>query len=192
VTGAPEERAVDHDLGATAYRRNDLRQDMHRTTAVIELAAAMVGDIDPVDSVIDRDLRVFRGRDPLDDQGYLELVLDHFHGAPVQALLEVAAGRTQTAFADIALGDVALAPAVMGGVDGQAERAIAVLDRAADAVLDEGVIAAHVELIHPQRVRCGFGDLFQARLRDRAQHMRGAERARGPGNAGARTRIENL
>ena len=51
-----------------------------------------------------------------------------------------------------ALGDVALAPAVVGGVDGQAERRVAVLDGARDVVVDPGVVAAHIELVEAQRV----------------------------------------
>ena len=61
--------------------------------------------------------------------GNLELVLDQLHRAPFQPLLEIAAGGAQPALADVALGDVAFAPAVMRGVDGQAEGGIAVGDR---------------------------------------------------------------
>jgi hypothetical protein len=46
----------------------------------------------------------------------------------------------------IALGDVALAPAVMMGVDGEAQRAEAGLDGAVEDRLDPGLVAAHVKL----------------------------------------------
>src|SRR5665213_3184628 len=150
---------------------------MHGAASMVELAAAMVGDVDPVDAVIERYCRVFGGGDALDHQGYLELVLDQFHSAPVQPLLEIAAGGAHAAGADIALGDVALPAAVMGGIDGEAERAVASLDGAGDAILDKGVVAADIELIEPQRVGGGFGGFLQARLRHRTQHMRRPERA---------------
>ena len=92
---------------------------------MVELAAAVVGHVDPVDAVIERDRRILRGRDPLDDQRYLELVLDQLHRAPFQPLLEVAAGGAER-LSRTTLGDIALAPAVMRGVDGQAERGISV------------------------------------------------------------------
>src|SRR5262249_47376509 len=107
---------------------------------MIELAAAMVGDVDPVDPVIERDLRILGGGDTFDHQRYPELVLDQFDRAPIQPLLETAAGRPDPAFAHIALGDVALAPAVMRGVDRETKGGIAAGDRAADPVLDKGIV----------------------------------------------------
>src|SRR6202035_5094029 len=94
---AATKAAINHDLGAPLPRGDDLRQYMHRAAAVVELAAAMVGDVDPVDAVVERDLGVLRGGDALDHQRYLELVLDHFHRAPFQPLLEIAAGGAHAA-----------------------------------------------------------------------------------------------
>src|SRR5262249_53339436 len=105
---------------------------MHGAAAVVELPPAMVGNVDPVDAVIERDLRIFSGRDTLEHQRYFELVLDQLDRTPVEPLLEIAAGGTDAAVADIAFCDVAFAAAVMRGVDGQAERGIAVGDRPAD------------------------------------------------------------
>src|ERR1700687_5824820 len=111
-----------------------------------------------------------------------------FSTAPSEPLLEVATGGAQPAGADVTLGDVALAPAVMRGVDGQAERGIFVGYRATDTVLDKGVVAADIELVDAQRVRRRLGDFLQARLGQGAQHMGGAERPRaarhGSGGAG--------
>src|SRR5258708_397976 len=135
---------------------------------MVELASAVVGHIDPLDAVIERDGSVFRGRDPLDDQRYLVLVLDQLDGAPFQPLLEVAAGGADTAGAHITLGDIALAPAVMRGVDRQAKRAIAICDRAADAVFDIAVAAADIELIDAQTPGRGLGGPLQAGPRCRA------------------------
>jgi hypothetical protein len=46
----------------------------------------------------------------------------------------------------VALGDVALAPAIAVGVDGQAKGVIALVDRAADIIVDPGGVAPHIEL----------------------------------------------
>ena len=163
---ATAEAAIDHDPRAALHRIGDLGQHMHGAPTVIELASAVIGDIDPLDPVIERDRCVLRGGDALDDEWYLVLVLDQFHGSPLQPLLEVAAGGAQAAGADIALGDVALAPAVMGGINGEAEGGIVVGNRAADAVLDKRVIAADIELKDAQRVGGRFSDLLEARLGD--------------------------
>ncbi len=80
---------------------------------------------------------------------------------------------------DVALGEIALAPAVMGGVDGEAKRGIAVLDRALDVIVGPGGVAAHIELEHAQAVGRGLGDVFEAGVADRAQHM-GDSRIRPP------------
>src|SRR5437867_4018466 len=124
---------------------------------MVELAAAVVGHIDPVYSMIERDGRVFRRRDTLDHQRNFVPVLDQLHRAPVQSLLEVAAGGPDAAFADIPLGDIALAPAVMRRIDGQAERGIAIVDGSADDVFDKGVIASDIELVNAQGIGRSLG-----------------------------------
>jgi hypothetical protein len=58
---------------------------------MVELAAAMVGDVDPFDAVIERDLGVLGGGDALDDQRDLVFVLDQLDRAPAQRLLVIAA-----------------------------------------------------------------------------------------------------
>src|ERR1700704_2335203 len=148
--GATADRAVDHDLGTAGDGVDDFGQDLHRAAAMVELATAVVRYVDPVHAVIERDGGVFRGGNAFEDQRYLELVLDQFHGAPLQPLLEVAAGGADAAGADVTLGDIALAPAVMRGVDGQAERGISARYRATDAVFDKGVAAANIELKNTQ------------------------------------------
>src|SRR6186713_2487881 len=119
---------------------------------MVELAAAVVRHIDPIYAMIERDGGVFRSRNTLDYQRNFILRLDQLHRAPVQPLLEVAAGSPDAAFADIPLGDIALAPAVMRGIDGEAERGIAIIYRAADNVFDEGVVTANIQLVNAQRV----------------------------------------
>ena len=129
--GAATEAAVDNDLGAAGDRVDDFRQHIGRAAAVIELAAAVVGDVDELDAVIERDLGVLGGGDALDGERDLEFALDALDRAPIERVLEVAAAGAAPAAGDVALGDVALAPAVMGGVDGQAERRVFAGDGAA-------------------------------------------------------------
>src|SRR4030081_3192990 len=87
--------------------------------AVIQLPAAVVGDVDPFDAVIERDLDVFRGRDALDGERNVEAFLEALARAPVERGLELAARRPPAPGHDMALGDVALAPAVdRGGAPG--------------------------------------------------------------------------
>jgi hypothetical protein len=63
----------------------------------------------------------------------------------------------------------------MRGVDGEAERGVAVRHRALDMIVDPGLIAAHVELVEPQRVGRRCCQLLQPGIADRAKHMRGPE-----------------
>ncbi len=80
----------------------------------------------------------------------------------------------------------------MGGVDGQAECAVTARHRAGDAILDKGVAAADIELIHPQRIGGGLGSLLQAGLGHRAQHMGRAEAAGGTHDGRASAGIEHF
>ena len=67
---------------------------------------------------------------PLMISGILNLSLISLTVRQLQPFLIVAAGGARAALADIALGDVALAPAVMGGVDGETEGGVFGRDRA--------------------------------------------------------------
>ena len=58
---------------------------------MVELAAAVVRDVDHVDAVLDRELGVLGGGDALDDQRNPVLVLDQLDGVPIERHLEVAA-----------------------------------------------------------------------------------------------------
>ena len=73
--GAAAEAAVDDDAGASGHRLDDFRQHIHGAAAMIELTAAVVGDVDRVDAVIERDLGVLRGGDALEASGMLNLLL---------------------------------------------------------------------------------------------------------------------
>ena len=112
---------------------------------------------------------------PLIASGILNFVLDALDRAPVEARLRNAVLHPAPAGGDEALGDVALAPAVMRGVDGERKGGIAMLDRARDMIVDPGRVAADIELVEPQRRGRGSRQLFEPGLADRAQHVRAPE-----------------
>ena len=94
--GAAAERAVDHDLGAALHGVDDLRQHMHRAAAVIELAAAMVRNVNPVDAVIDASAASSAVAMPLTTSGILYLSLISFtvrHSSPFWKSPPVARSR---------------------------------------------------------------------------------------------------
>ena len=102
---------------------------------------------------------------PLMRERNLEPLLDALDRAPIEPGLEGAALHPAPPGGDEPLGDVALAPAVMGGVDGQAERRIAVRDGALDVIVDPGLVAAHIELVKTQRIGRRRRELLEARDR---------------------------
>ena len=79
------------------------------------------------------------------------------------------------------LDDIALAAAVMGSIDGQAERLHAGPDGLLDMILDEAPAAPNIKL---EQCRAGGGgaDLGLGPLRDRADHDRNPECASGLGD----------
>ena len=107
-------------LARPPHRIDHLRQHVDRAAAVVELAAAVVRHVDPFDAVLDRDAGVLGGGDALDGERDLELLLDALDRLPVERGLVDAVLHPPASGGDEALGDVALAPAVMGGVDREA------------------------------------------------------------------------
>jgi len=69
---------------------------------------------------------------------------------------------------DKALGEIALAPTVVRGVDREAERGIAAGHRPVDVVLDKGIVAADIELKNTQGVGRCSRDLLETGVADRA------------------------
>src|SRR5262249_56959467 len=106
--------------GAPRDRLDDLRQQVDRAETVIELAAAVVRNVDPLDAVLDRALRVLARGDALERQWNVELLLHALDHAPVERRLELAAGDAAAPGSDEALGAIALAPAADRGIDGGA------------------------------------------------------------------------
>ena len=90
---------------------------------------------------------------PLMTSGQLVFLLELVDLRPVERLLVARRVGIARRCGVIALGDVALAAAVVVGVDGEAQRAEAGLDRAVEDRLDPGLVAAHVELEDLQAVR---------------------------------------
>ena len=135
---------------------------------------------------------VLAGGDALDGERDLELLLDALDRLPVEPGLERAVLHPAPPGGDEALGDVALAPAVVRGVDRQREARVAVLDGALDVIVDPVGVAAHIELVEPQRVGRDLGKLFEARVADRAQHVADAELLGGLDHRGGARRMEAL
>ena len=123
--GAAAEAAVDNDGGAAGDGVDDFRQHLHRAAAVIELPAAVIGDVDELNAVIERNFRVLRGGDPFERQRNVEAPLDVLDRAPIERGLKLVARGAYSPAGHVALGDVALAAAVDGGIDGEAEHGVA-------------------------------------------------------------------
>ena len=122
----------------------------------------------------------------------IEILLDPLDVMPIELRLVDAGVVDAHPAALVALGDVALAPAVAVGVDRQAKGIIALVDSAADMVVDPGGIAAHVQLENLEAVTGGFGCLVEPRMRYRAQDHAIAEFARRRGDGGAAARLEHF
>src|ERR1019366_7500620 len=73
---AAAEGPVDQDLRTSADGIHNLRQYLHGTTAMVELAATMVRHVDPIDAMLDRNPGVFGGGDALEGERDLEAILD--------------------------------------------------------------------------------------------------------------------
>src|SRR2546421_527487 len=122
-------------------------------TQPAELPAAVIRHVDDVDAVLARQRRVLRRRDALEDERDCVRVLEALDVVPRERRLEIVAARALTPRLHEAPGEVALAPAVAGGVDGDGEGGVAVVDGAPHPVVDEGIVAAHVELEDAEVVR---------------------------------------
>src|SRR6202166_2623999 len=107
------EAAVNDDLGTAGDRLDDFRQHIGRAAAMIELAAAVIGDEDEIHAMIEAKLGVFGGGNAFDGEGYLELRLDALDGLPIERFLVLAPRGAAPAAGDVALGDIAIAAAVM-------------------------------------------------------------------------------
>src|SRR5262249_38690402 len=140
---------------------DDFGQYVDRTQPVIELTPAMVGDIDAVDAKLDRLVGILDRSDAFQDQRDVEFRPAALDIAPVEPRLKdpgISAhdrARPARPAAPMALGDVALAPAVPVSVDGDAERVITGIDRTTELVVDPIGVAQHIELKNLEPVtRC--------------------------------------
>ena len=165
--GAAAEAAVDDDLGPAADGGDDFGEDGEAAAAVVELAAAVVADVDGVDPVGAGEGGVLGGADAFQDQRDAVLVLEAGDVGPVEGGLVVHAVGAGAPGLDEAVGGVALAAGVVGGVDGDAEGVVAGGDGAGGVVVDEFVAAADVEL-EDLGAGGGGGGGFQAGMGDGA------------------------
>ena len=158
--GAAIEAAIDDDRHPAFHHLDHLGKDIHRAARMIERAPAVVGHVDALDAAIERDLRVLAGLDALDDDLGLRVALgEALDRRPVEAGLRVVLVLAAVGDAVEALHHVALAPRVVREVDREAElRHKAGLLRALVDVVDELVVAAHIELENLERVRRLLGE----------------------------------
>src|SRR5262249_36486997 len=123
--GAAHETAIDDDLGAAGHGVDHLGQDREPALAMVELTATVVGNIDALDAVLDREPRILGGGDTLEDDGNWELAFDARHVGPGEAGLKLLRGGAPTGGGQVAFGDVALAPAIVVKIDGEAQSQVA-------------------------------------------------------------------
>ena len=121
---------------------------------MVELAAAMVGDVDAVNAQFHAHSRIFCCGDSLQDQRNIVLVFEAFDVVPGIQCLIFHAARTDPPGLDESVIEIALAPTVMGRVDGNCESVVAIVDCAFDVVVFEIVAAANVELEDLRIVGC--------------------------------------
>src|SRR5215472_16011424 len=177
--GAAIDGAVDDDRRPARNRLHHFRQDLGRTAAVIELAAAVIGHVDDLDAVIERDLGVFGGADALNSERDLVLAFHALDRAPVERHLKVAPLHAAAARGNMTFGEIAFAPAVMSGVDRDAKRGVIVLDGALDVIVGPGGVTSDIKLKHPQRIGRRLGDILQSGFAHRTEHMSNPELGRG-------------
>ena len=150
---------------------------------MIELASAVVGDIDHVHTVRQRQLGVLRGGNAFQYQGNRKLLFKPRDIAPGKLRLKLAPRYVGTA--DVAFGEVALAPAVESGIHGEAKRPAASSDGALGNGVDPVGVAMDVELENTQRPGCCLGHAFEARFANRALHVCDPELLRRLDGSGA-------
>ena len=118
--------------------------------SVVKLPTSVIGDINPFHSVIYRDAGVLGRGDAFDRERNRKALLDALDRMPVKRRLKCAAFHAPPAGGDVALGKIALAPAVMGSVDGEAEARVTACDGPLHMVIDPRGVTAHVKLIKAQ------------------------------------------
>ena len=189
----PREPAIHHDLRVRANGRTDLRQNIHRAQARIQLPPAMVRDIHHVHAMIGGDAGVFNRHDALQDQRNVVGLANAGDVAPVEAGLRVlgrlidmlAPGLVKPAH------NVAFPPGIDRRVDGEAKRIQPLGQARLDMFLDIALAAPDIELEDGRIVGVG-PDLGLGALGDGGQHHRHAEIARAGGDGGGTLRIADL
>src|SRR5499433_207326 len=145
---------------------------------MIELTSPVIGYVDTVHPMLAGDGGIFGRGDTFENEGNVVCVLEALHLVPGERGLPAHAGGGLPPRLDEALVDVALAPTVVRGVDRHAEEGVAVVLRALDVIVHEGVVTTHVELEDAVIVG-GLGGGFEPRIAGARQHVRYAEGSRG-------------
>src|SRR5437764_10105097 len=97
--------------------------------------------------MVERDAGVLGGCNAFERERDLKSALDALNGFPIEPRLERASLHAPAAGGDEPFCDIALAPAVVRGIDGQAESCVAMRNGALHMIVDPGLVAAHIELI---------------------------------------------
>src|SRR2546425_12475388 len=198
--GPSADASIQVDFRPPGYGSHDVREDVQRPERRIELAPAMVRDDDPRDAMLDRELRVLRGHDALQDDGEATDRSQPVDVLPGQGLVQEIRDVLRERGSRVGLrhsfeacglevrdshpgreGEpvplVFLPPAEEGRVNRQANGAVARLRRAVDEVLRDLAVPIHVQL-KPSRPRRRRGDLLERLRRDRAHGHQGARGGR--------------
>src|SRR5882672_3539645 len=155
--GALRESAVDHDLGAAGDRVDDGRQRFDGRLRVIELAPAVVRDPDELDAHFGGAAGIGHRQDALEPDRQLRRLHEPLDVGPRETHLIVVeraarVGRDLHGLARApAREDVALAPAVVLGVDGEGDGLVARRLDPLEQFADPAAVAVVVELEHLRR-----------------------------------------
>ncbi|HTM61231.1 MAG TPA: hypothetical protein VL199_12790 [Burkholderiales bacterium] len=189
--GATHEAAIDPDLGLAFDGLHDLRQHRGAAQPMIELATAMIGNIDDLHAVLDAELGILCSGNAFDDEREVGiLVLEALHVGPIESGLEGGAfDRARAPGLYEPAKQVALPSAVRRHVDREAERAESVVAGTTHEVVDPGIITAHIELENARRL-CGARRLLEPRLAHGGEHLRHAE-LRGAAGGGCGAALDN-
>src|SRR5205085_1517808 len=86
--------AVEHDLGSTAHGLGNLGQCVQAAEAMVDLAAAVIGDPDILHTMLDGDLGIFGGLYALEHERQAGQTFDAVQSVPGERSLEAASRRS--------------------------------------------------------------------------------------------------
>ena len=187
------ESAVYHDRHPASDCSHHFGQRIDTSTCVIELSAAVIGDIDDVDSHLDTARGILGDINPFDEQRDVEVVFDVRDGLPGHSRLvvEIQRVRTRSGSRHMALEDVPFASGIGLRVGGETETRVTGIDRPPNEVVHPCLVAHEVELIDA-RARHELCNLFEIRRAHRTENLLHAKIRCRPRNRFGATSFEYL